>query len=315
MVEGNKSTRDAFGEVLLELGNINDRVMVVDCDLREPTRTKKFGEEFPERAIQCGISEANGIGIAAGLALEGYRPFISSFSHFITGKYLEITQSIAYNQAGVIIVGTHAGLAIGKDGPTQMGLRDTGIMRLLHGMRIVQPVDWEETVQAVKYLANQSFPAYLRLGRQPVPNLNSGDYNFEFGKGVVLRDGEKSDSISLFATGGVVSTTLEAAEVLGGEGISTNVINMHTLNPIDEEIILRYAKESKGIFAVDDHYIKGGLGSIVSEVTAAKGIPVPVYSWGVTDFGQSGSPEDLYRRYKLDKEGLVKKIKEFYSEL
>ncbi len=305
-----KATREAFGDTLVELGEKNENIVVVSCDLEGSTKVEGFIKKFPDKSVRCGIAEANGVGISAGLALEGFRPFLCSFGHFITGKYLEMFQSIAYNQAGVVIVGTHSGVSIGQDGPTQMGLRDIGVMRLLHNMSVIQPADYNETKQVVEYLASKTFPVYLRLGRKAVPEINSSDYKFEFGKGVVLRDGK---DFTILATGTVVSSALEASKELSSKGIDTRVINIHTLKPIDKELILKCAKETKGILAIDDHYIIGSLGSIAAEIIAENGIPTPVHACGVKDFGQSGAPEELYREYGLDKEGIVNKIIKLYD--
>ena len=309
----NKATRDAFGDAILKFGEQNDKLVIVDCDLATPTRTDKFRETYPERFFQFGIQEANAISASAGLAISGFRPFICSFACFITGRYDQIRISIAGNEAPVVIVGTHAGLAIGKDGATQMGTEDINLMRGLPNMAVIQPADYPETIQAVEYLAKNNIPAYLRLGRQPVPNVNSDDYKFEFGKGVILAEG---DDLAIIATGGVVYIALEVAQELAQQGIKARVINIHTIKPIDEEIIIKAAKETKGIFTVEDHNIYGGLGSAVAEVVAEQGSSTPVKRWGINDvFGESGDPKDLYRKHKLDKEGVLEKTKEFYQTL
>lgn len=309
----NKATRDAFGDALVEIGKQNKKMVVVDCDLGEPTRAAKFKTAYPERFFEFGIQEANAISAAAGIAVSGFRPFICSFACFITGRYDQIRVSVADNNAPVVIVGTHGGLAIGKDGATQMGLEDINLMRGLPNMAVIQPVDYPETIQAVRYLAQSDKPAYLRLGRQPVPNVNGGDYIFEFGKGVKLTDG---NDLAIIATGGVVYIALEAIKELVKQGINARVINIHTIKPIDKDIILEAARETRGIFTIEDHNIIGGLGTAVAEVVAESGLPSPVRRWGINDvFGESGDPKDLYRKHQLDKEGLVTQIFQFYKEL
>lgn len=309
----NKATRDAFGDALVEIGRDNKKIVAVDCDLGEPTRLSKFKAAYPERFFEFGIQEANAISAAAGLAVSGFRPFVCSFACFITGRYDQIRISVADNNAPLIIVGTHSGLAIGKDGATQMGLEDVNLMRGLPNMTVVQPVDYPETVQAVKYLAESDFPVYLRLGRQPLPNVNSENYKFKFGKGVRLAHG---NDLAIIATGGIVHIALEAAKELAKQGINARIINIHTIKPIDKDIILEAAKETRGIFTVEDHNIFGGLGTAVAEVVAESGLPSVVRRWGINDvFGESGDPKDLYRKHFLDKEGLMTKISQFHKEI
>lgn len=309
-----KATRDAFGDALIQLGAEHENVIVVDCDLAGATKAAKFRELYPEKFFQFGIQEANALSAAAGLAISGFRTFISSFACFITGRYDQIRISIADNNAPVVIVGTHGGLAIGKDGATQMGLEDINLMRGMPNMVVIQPADYPETVQAVKFLAGTSFPAFLRICRQPVPTVNSDDYVFTFGKGVTLREG---NDVTIFATGGMVYIALEVAEALAErDGIEIRVINMHTLKPIDRDLILKAAQETKGLFTLEDHNIIGGLGSAVSEVIAEAGLPVKVKRWGVQDiFGESGEPADLYRKHRLDKDSLIDVIGEFYKDI
>ena len=310
----NKATRDAFGDTLLELGAQNKNLVVVDCDLAGATKAEKFRAAYPDRFFQFGIQEANAIGAAAGLAVSGFRPFISSFACFITGRYDQIRISVADNNAPVVIVGTHGGLAIGKDGATQMGLEDINLMRGLPNMVVIQPADYPETVQAVRYLAHANFPAFLRLCRQPVPNVNEDDYVFEFGKGVMLKDG---NDLAIFATGGMVYIAKEVADELAAtKGIDARVVNIHTIKPIDREIIIKSALETKGLFTLEDHNIIGGLGTSVSEVVAEAGVPIKIKRWGVKDFfGESGDPADLYKKHEMDKESLIRNVSNFYNEV
>jgi len=312
-MEENKATRDAFGDALVEAGKMNGKVVVVDCDLAGATKSAKFRETYPARFFQFGIQEANAISAAAGLAVSGYRPFLASFACFITGRYDQIRISVANNGAPVVIVGTHGGLAIGKDGATQMGLEDINLMRGLPNMTVIQPADYVETIGAMRYLVSSDKPAYLRLCRQPVPSVNKPDYEFNFGKGVTLSGG---NDIAIIATGGVVYIALEVAEELARQGIKARVINIHTIKPIDKDIILQAGKETKGIFTIEDHNVYGGLGTAVSEVVAEHGLGKPVKRWGVKDvFGESGDPKDLYSKHKLDKDGILNEILSFYKKL
>ncbi|MEK7148268.1 MAG: transketolase C-terminal domain-containing protein [Patescibacteria group bacterium] len=308
-----KATRDAFGDALIKFGESYPQVVIVDCDLATATKTDKFRSNFPGRFFQFGIQEANAIGVAAGLANSGYRPFVASFAAFITGRYDQIRISVAMDKAPAVIVGTHGGLAIGKDGATQMGLEDVNLMRGMPNMIVLQPADYTETIEMVKYLAETNSPAYLRLGRQPLPHINKENYKFEFGKGVTLKEG---NDLTLIATGGMVYLALEVAEELAKENIGARVINIHTLKPLDNELVLKAANETKGIFTLEDHNIYGGLGSAVAEVVAESELATPVKRHGIKDmFGESGDPKDLYRKHELDKDGILKNIKEFYKKL
>lgn len=308
-----KATRDAFGDALIKFGESYPNVVIVDCDLATATKTDKFRAAFPERFFQFGIQESNAIGVGAGLANSGFRPFVCSFSCFITGRYDQIRISVALDEAPVVIVGTHGGLAIGKDGATQMGLEDVNLMRGMPNMTVLQPADYIETIEIVKYLAETRTPAYLRLGRQPLPHINAQDYKFRFGKGVTLAQG---NDLTIIATGGMVYIACDVAKALLEEGIRARVINIHTLKPIDKELILQAAKETKGIFTVEDHNIFGGLGSAVAEIVSEVGLPAPVKRWGIQDvFGESGDPKDLYRKHELDFTGILKNVKEFYEPL
>lgn len=309
-----KATRDAFGEALVQIGAEHPHVVVVDCDLGGATKAVKFKEAYPERFFQFGIQESNALSVAAGLGISGFRPFLSSFACFITGRYDQIRISIADNNAPVVIVGTHGGLAIGKDGATQMGLEDMNLMRGLPNMTVIQPADYPETIAAVKFLATTNFPAFLRICRQPVPNVNPDNYVFEFGKGVTLKDG---NDLTILATGGMVYIAKEVAEALEmSHGIQVRVINIHTLKPMDHDIVLKAALETKGLFTLEDHNIIGGLGSAVCEIVAEAGLPTKVKRWGVRDvFGESGDSADLYKKHQLDKESLIKVLLDFHQSI
>ena len=304
-----KASRQAFGEALLEVGRENPNVVALDGDLAKSTMTKLFAQEFPDRFFDFGIAESNMIGAAVGMAATGKIPFLASFACFITGRYETIRISAAYAKAPIHLVGTHAGIGIGEDGNSQMGLEDVTIMRALPNMSVLQPGDEIETKQAIRYLVtHRSGPTYIRLTRQKLQDLNGSDYRFQFGKGVVLRDGK---DLMVVATGGVVYNALKAAEELASDGLDARVVNIHTIKPIDVELLARCARETGAVFTVEDHNIVGGLGGAVCEALAETH-PVPVKRWGLLDcFGESGSPEALYDKYQFDAKGIAAKVREF----
>jgi transketolase len=300
------STRDLFGAALVEIAREYDHVVVVNCDLGKATRTVPFKEEFPDRFFECGIAEANAIGVAAGLAQEGFRPFVASFGHFLTGKFLEIFQTVGLNDAGVVLVGTHAGLAIGRDGPTQMGLRDVALMRTLPNVGVFQPADGAEVWQMMAHLATDRRPAYLRLCRQPQPEVHAEGYRFRFGLPHVVREGA---DVVVFAMGGTVPVAVEAAGRLAADGITPTVVNVSSL-PVDRAAVARLAGTHRRAVVVEDHYAVGGLadelGRIVLSLPARPRFDV----LAVPDYGQAGPPEDLYRRYRLDAAGIAAFVRE-----
>lgn len=306
------SLREAFGKALVEAGKKYKNVVVVSCDLRGATKTKYFFNEFPERSFEVGVAEANGLGICAGLALAGYRPFISSFAVFITGKNVEIRTSIAYNRAPVVIVGTHGGL-IGPDGTTQAGLQDITTMRAMPNFILLQPASPLETKAIVEYLAQSRHPAYVRIARNVVPEIYAEDYRFELGKGYVLKEGT---DLTLISSGPPLHACLRAAEKLK-KMIDVRVVNMPTLKPIDRDIILQSAVQTQGVITVEDHTIEGGLGGIVCEViTEEEGVSTPVFRHGIRDtFTESGSPEALEAKYQLDADGICHIIERFYARI
>jgi len=300
------ATRKSFGQALLELGGTDNRIVVLDADLSKSTMSKMFAEKYPERFFEMGISEANMIGVGAGLALAGKKPFICSFACFVTGRYDTIRISVAYSEAPVRIVGTHVGIGIGEDGNSQMGLEDIGLMRGLPNMRVIQPADDIETKQAVKWMVENDVPCYIRLTRQNVDDVNGTDYNFQFGKAVELVSGK---DVTIMATGCPVHHAVKAAELLKKEGISAAVVNIHTIKPIDSEGVLKYARNTGYIITVEDHNIIGGLGSAVAEVIASSGIG-RLTRHGLMDvFGESGTYSDLYKKYQLDSLGIVSVVK------
>jgi len=293
-----KATRAAFGEALVTVGEKYPQVVAMDADLSVSTKSIGFAKKFPDRFFQMGIAEANMIGTAAGLALTGKIPFMSSFGCFITGRFETIRISVGYNQTNVRMVGTHAGLGIGEDGYTQMALEDIACMRTLPGMAVCQPADETETAQMIEYFASKhQGPAYIRLTRQGLVSLFNENYKFELGKGVVLTEGT---DLAILATGGVVYNSLAAAEKLKTQGISCTVVNIHTIKPLDDALVLDLAKHHKHIVTVEDHNIIGGLGGAVSEVLASQGTSTPLLRIGVQDiYGESGTGEDLYEKYGL----------------
>jgi transketolase len=299
-----KSTREWFGAALTELAGEYDNVVVVSCDLAHATRVDEFRQRFPDRFFECGIAEANAIGLAAGLAQEGYRPFVASFGHFLTGKYLEIFQSVGLNDAGVVLVGTHAGLAIGRDGPTQMGLRDVALMRTLPNVRVLHPADGGETRQMVSFLASDRRPGYLRLCRQPLPEVHGAGYQFRFGRPHVIRHG---DGVVIFAMGGTVPVAADAASQLAGDGAAPTVVNVSSL-PADRAAIAALLAAHGHALVVEDHYLTGGLADEVGRIALSLPSRPRFDVLAVPDYGQAGAPEDLYARYRLDAAGIAARV-------
>ena len=300
------ATRDSYGNALVELGKEHENLVVLDADLAAATKTGVFKKVFPERHIDCGIAECNMMGVAAGLATTGKVPFASSFAMFAAGRAFEqIRNSIGYPKLNVKIGATHAGISVGEDGATHQCNEDIALMRTIPGMVVINPSDDVEARAAVKAAYKHEGPVYLRFGRLAVPVINDReDYKFELGKGVVLREGK---DITLIATGLPVAETLEAAEKLAADGIDAKVINIHTIKPLDEELIVEAAKETGKVVTIEEHSVIGGLGSAVSEVIAENGISVPVKRIGVKEkFGQVGTAEFLQEEFGLT----AKQIKE-----
>ncbi len=302
-----KATRVSFGEQLVELGATHPELVVFDADLSKSTQSQLFAAAYPERFFEMGIQEHNMIGAAAGMALSGKKPFICSFSTFVVGRFEVIRMSIGYSEANVTVVGTHCGVAIGEDGYSQMALEDIALMRTLPNMTIIQPADDRETRAAVRFLADHQSPAFLRLTRQGVEDLHGDDYEFRFGKADLLRDG--SDAV-IFATGGVVYNSLKAAEELASEGLDIRVVNIHTIAPIDVDFIVQCAKETGRVITVEDHSIVGGLGGAVAEVLGERQ-PTLMKRIGMTEYGRSGTPTDLYVHFGLDKNGIKRQVEGF----
>ena len=287
-----KATRESYGIALTELAEKYPQIVVLDADLAEATKTVIFKKKYPGRFIDCGIAECNMIGVAAGLATCGKIPFATSFAMFSTGRaYEQVRNSVAYPKLNVKIVGSHAGISVGEDGATHQCLEDIALMRELPGMVVLNPSDHYEMKAAVKAAVEHYGPVYIRLGRLAVESFNnSDDYKFEIGKGITLRDGK---DITVIATGLMVSRALEAVKALEKQGVDARLINIHTIKPIDRDIILKAAKETGKIVTVEEHSVIGGLGDAVSSVLCEE-YPVPVTKIGVNDeFGHSGPAVDL----------------------
>ena len=305
------ATRDSYGEELVKLGAEHEDIVVLDADLAEATRSGEFQKVYPDRFIDCGIAEENMMGVAAGLAAAGKVPFASSFAMFAVGRaYEQIRNSIGYPHMNVKIGASHAGISVGEDGATHQCIEDIALMRMIPGMVVINPSDYIEARAAVRAAYEYEGPVYMRFGRLAVPILNDRpDYKFELGKGVVLREGK---DLTIFATGLPVYNCLEAAERLAAEdGIDAQVINIHTIKPIDEELIVAAAEKTGKIVTVEEHSVIGGLGSAVCDVLSEKA-PTRVMKIGINDtFGESGPALELLKKYGLDTDGIYEKIKTF----
>lgn len=306
---GNKqATREAYGKTLAKLAKSNLNIVVLDADLSKSTKTADFKEVAPERFFNMGIAESNMMGVAAGLSTCGKIPFVSTFAMFAAGRaYEQIRNSICYPNLNVKVCATHAGLTVGEDGATHQAIEDLSLMRSIPNMVVINPSDGIETEAAIKAISEYNGPCYVRLGRMAVEDINTNeDYNFEIGKGIVLSEG---NDVSIVATGIMVDVAMKAKAMLSEEGINARVINIHTIKPIDKELIIKAAKETKAIVTAEEHSIIGGLGSAVTEVVS-EACPVPVLRVGVKDvFGESGTPNELLERYGLTAEAIVQKVK------
>ena len=301
-----QATRDAYGKALVELGQKYDDVVVLDADLSKSTKTADFAKAFPQRFINAGIAEQNMIGMAAGLAAAGKVAFASSFAIFATGRAFEIVRnSLAYANLNVKVCATHAGLTVGEDGGSHQSVEDIAIMRSIPNLCVVVPADGISTRKAVEAVYKRPGPVYLRLGRPSVPVIYDEGMDFTIGKGIELRSGK---DITIIACGIMTAKCLEAADVLKSDGIEVSVVDMHTIKPIDKELIVRKARETGAILTVEEHSVLGGLGSAVCEVVCEE-YPVPVERMGIMDiFGQSGSPDELIQYYGLTVDKIVEKI-------
>ncbi|MBA1334270.1 MAG: Transketolase, C-terminal section [Firmicutes bacterium] len=306
------ATRDAYGKTLVSLGGENDKIVVLDADLSKSTKTVLFAEAFPERFFNMGIAEQNLIGMAAGLAASGKIPFASTFAMFASGRAFEpIRNSVAYPRLNVKIAATHAGLTVGEDGASHQCIEDIALMRAVPNMTVICPADGVETEAAVRAAAEYKGPVYIRLGRSKVPAVfDKESYAFEWGKGITVREGKDA---AIIATGIMVPVAVDAAAELAECGINVRVIDIHTIKPIDRELIIRAARETGAIVTAEEHSIIGGLGSAVAEVLC-ESIPVPMKRIGVRDtFGESGTAEDLLEKYGLTAKNIVEEVKRLFG--
>ncbi len=303
------ATRDAYGKALVELGGINDKIVVLDADLAAATKTGMFKKAYPDRFFDSGIAESNMMGVAAGLATTGYTVFASTFAMFAAGRaYEQVRNSIAYPHLNVKIGATHAGISVGEDGASHQCCEDIALMRVIPGMVIINPADDIEARAAVFAAAEYEGPVYMRFGRLAVPRIFDESYKFELGKAVTLREGS---DVTIVATGLMVNEAIEAAKALADEGISAEVINIHTIKPLDKEAIIRSAAKTGAVVTAEEHSIIGGLGGAVAEALCESGKPVPVVRLGVNDvFGRSGPAVELLHIYGLDAQNIVAKAKQ-----
>ena len=304
---GNKDTRSGFGAGLAELGRTNPDVVALCADLTGSLKMDQFAKENPGRFYQGGIAEANMIGVAAGLALSGKVPFVGSFANFITARvYDQIRQSIAYGNTNVKVCASHAGITLGEDGATHQTMEDLGLMRMLPGMTVINPCDYNQTKAATIAVAEHDGPVYLRFGRPSVPNFTPADQKFEIGKALKLIEGK---DVTIFATGHLVWESIQAAEKLEAEGISVELINIHTIKPLDEKAVLESVKKTGAVVCAEEHLIAGGMGELISGLLA-RNYSAPVEFVAVDDqFGQSGTPAELMKLYKLDADTIVESVK------
>lgn len=304
------ATRESYGNALAELGKEHEDVVVLDADLAAATKTGVFKKVFPKRHIDCGIAESNMIGVAAGLAAAGKVPFASSFAMFAAGRAFEqVRNSVGYPKLNVKIGATHAGISVGEDGATHQCNEDIALMRTIPGMVVINPSDDAEARAAVKAAYEHQGPVYLRFGRLAVPVINDKeDYKFEIGKGVVLREGK---DVAIIASGLPVANCLEAAQKLAADGIDAKVINIHTIKPLDEQLVVAAAKETGKVVTVEEHSVIGGLGSAVCDVLSEQA-PTRTLKIGINDtFGESGPAVELVKKYGLDADSIYERIKAF----
>tara|TARA_B100000287_G_scaffold325285_1_gene309438 strand:+ start:923 stop:1879 length:957 start_codon:yes stop_codon:yes gene_type:complete len=308
---GDKDTRSGFGEGLTELGRNNNNVVALCADLTGSLKMNDFAKENPERFIQVGIAEANMMGIAAGLTIGGKIPFTGTFANFSTGRvYDQIRQSIAYSSKNVKICASHAGITLGEDGATHQILEDIGLMKMLPGMTVINTCDFNQTKLATIAIANHDGPVYLRFGRPKVPNFTDENFNFKIGKGIILKEGK---DVTIISTGHLVWESLEASKKLEEIGISAEIINIHTIKPLDEEIVINSAKKTNAIVSAEEHNFLGGLGESISR-TLSLNYPTPQEFIATNDtFGESGKPSDLMKKYGLDSDSIIKSVKKVIS--
>jgi len=306
-----KDTRSGFGEALLELGNKNPKVVALVADLTGSLKMNAFADAYPDRFFQMGIAEANMIGTAAGLTIGGYIPFTGTFANFSTGRvYDQIRQSVAYSGKNVKICASHAGLTLGEDGATHQILEDIGLMKMLPGMTVINTCDFNQTKQATHAIAEYEGPVYLRFGRPKVPNFIPVDSEFTIGKGITLKTGT---DVTIIATGHLVWKALEAAKALKAIGVDAEVINIHTIKPLDNQLVLKSAAKTRCVVTAEEHQINGGLGDSIAQLLSRHN-PTPIEFVAVMDsFGQSGVPEQLMEHYGLDTPNIIEAAKKAIS--
>jgi transketolase len=308
---GNKDTRSGFGEGLTELGRNNKKIVALCADLTGSLKMNNFAKENPDRFIQVGVAEANMIGIAAGLTIGGKIPFTGTFANFSTGRvYDQIRQSVAYSSKNVKICASHAGITLGEDGATHQILEDIGLMKMLPGMTVINTCDFNQTKLATIAIAEYDGPVYLRFGRPKVPNFTPENFDFKIGKGTLLKEG---NHVTIIATGHLVWESLEASIKLKELGIESEIINIHTIKPLDEEIIIKSAKKTGAVVSAEEHNFLGGLGESISR-TLSLNHPVPQEFIATNDtFGESGTPSELMKKYRLDSNSIVEAVKKVIS--
>tara|TARA_Y100000310_G_scaffold342247_1_gene444589 strand:+ start:8470 stop:9408 length:939 start_codon:yes stop_codon:yes gene_type:complete len=300
-----KATREGYGDALVEIGKKNPHVVVVDADLGDSTKAESFGKQFPDRYITAGIAEQDLVGIAAGLSVSGKIPFASTFAIFTERAFEFVRNIVSRNKLNVKLAGSHAGIHTGEDGKSAQAIEDISIYRTLPNMVVIQPCDYTETKKAVHALANYNGPSFMRLLRNPLPIIHNENYKFKIGKGEILRKG--NDAV-IFATGTMVHESLKAAEILKKDKIDIYVVNIHTIKPIDEKLIIDLAKKTNCVITAEDHNIIGGLGSAVAEVLS-ENYPCIMKRIGVEDkYAESGKPEELYDKYGLSAKHVAEKV-------
>ena len=307
------ATRMSYGNALVELGKEHDDLLVFEADLGGATKTKIFRDVFPDRHIECGIAEANMVGMAAGISTTGIVPFVSSFAMFTAGRaFDQLRNSVGYPHLNVKVGATHGGISVGQDGATHQCNEDFALMRTIPGMVVICPSDDVEARAAVKAAYEYKGPVYMRFGRVAVPVINDNpDYKFEIGKGVTLKDG---NDLTIIANGILVSEALQAAEMLAKDGINARVINIHTIKPLDKDLVIKAAKETGKIVTVEEHSVIGGLGSAVADVVSEENL-APVHKIGVQDvFGESALAEELLEKHGLDAKGIYNNIKDYLNK-
>ena len=308
---GDKDTRSGFGEGLTELGRNNKNIVALCADLTGSLKMNDFAKENPDRFIQVGVAEANMMGIAAGLTIGGKIPFTGTFANFSTGRvYDQIRQSIAYSSKNVKICASHAGITLGEDGATHQILEDIGLMKMLPGMTVINTCDFNQTKLATIAIANHEGPVYLRFGRPKVPNFTDESFDFKIGKGIMLKEGK---DVTIVSTGHLVWESLEASKELEKIGISSEIINIHTIKPLDDEIIINSVKKTNSLVSAEEHNFLGGLGESISRILSVN-YPTPQEFIATKDtFGESGTPSDLMKKHCLDSDSIVKAVKKVIS--